>query len=373
MKIISLVGARPQFTKLGPLTKAVQDWNLLNPGSIRHLILHTGQHYDHGMSGIFFEELEIPEADINLGVGSGTPGFQTARMIEGIEKVLMEEKPAMLIIFGDTNSTLAGAVAASKLHIPIGHIEAGLRSFNKKMPEEINRIASDHISDLLFAPTPTAIENLTREGLEKKTFFTGDIMYDAVLQHSKIAQTKSEIIGHLNITPHNYYLATVHRAENTDDLVILEALLSILNLISEKFYPVVFPIHPRTANKIKTSLPHWSPKSTLRIIEPVGYLDMLQLLSHARMAFTDSGGLQKEAFFLNCPCITMRNETEWVETVSAGGNTIAGVQPEAVYNACVNWEDRISSQGNIDFTPNIIPAFGSGNSAKEILRLTLNH
>lgn len=362
IKLMSLVGARPQFIKLAPLVKAIESRNAGSSDTrIDHYIIHTGQHYDHGMSDIFFDELEIPHPDINLGVGSGAHGAQTGKMLEGIEKILMDEKPDMLIIFGDTNSTVAGALAAAKLHIPIAHIEAGLRSFNRKMPEEINRIMSDHVSELLLAPTPTAIANLRNEGLEARTISSGDIMYDTVILNSKLADQKSTILQRLGLQPKSYAIATCHRAENTNDTQRLANIMNSFNKIADEHFPVVFPMHPRTKNMLPNVLPDWKPSDKLVILEPLGYLDMVQLIANANMALTDSGGLQKEAFFLECPCVTMRDETEWIETVEAGGNIITGADPKKIINAVRHWE-RMAKQGN-SFTEKLQETFGEGNSA----------
>lgn len=362
IKLMSLVGARPQFIKLAPLVKAIQNHNLGSlDRKIDHFIIHTGQHYDHGMSDIFFDELEIPFPDINLGVGSGPHGAQTGKMLEGIEKILMDEKPDMFIIFGDTNSTVAGALAAAKLHIPIAHIEAGLRSFNRKMPEEVNRIMSDHVSELLLAPTPTAIANLQHEGLQARTISSGDIMYDTVLLNSKLAEKKSTILETIRMEAGSYAIATCHRAENTNDPQRLANIMNCFNEIATDHFPVVFPMHPRTKNMLPNVLPDWKPAENLIILEPLGYLDMVQLIGHANMALTDSGGLQKEAFFLECPCVTMRDETEWTETVEAGGNIITGADPQKIMDAVRHWE-KMNSEGHT-FTESLKETFGEGTSA----------
>ncbi|MDX1907259.1 MAG: UDP-N-acetylglucosamine 2-epimerase (non-hydrolyzing) [Bacteroidia bacterium] len=371
MKWMSVVGARPQFVKLAPLLKAIDRYNARQGSKVlEHLTIHTGQHYDKDMSDIFFEELEIPHADFNLGVGSGRHGRQTARMLEGIEELLIAHQPSVLIIFGDTNSTLAAAVAAAKLHIPIAHIEAGLRSFNRRMPEEINRIASDHISDLLLAPTPTAMDNLQHEGLGPKSVNTGDIMYDTVLHNSQLAAQKSNILQNLELTSGSYAVATVHRAENTDDVQRLRNLLEVFNEVAEGGLPIVFPIHPRTRHLLPTTLPDWSPSPNLKLITPVGYLDMLQLTAHARIAFTDSGGLQKEAMFLNTPCITLRDETEWVETVESGANIITGADPVKIREAYQHWHS-LTASGAPDFTDITAPYFGQGDASDKIVEAIL--
>jgi UDP-N-acetylglucosamine 2-epimerase len=337
-KIINIVGARPQFIKLAPLSK------ILRENKFKDIIVHTGQHYDENMNDLFFKELEIPEPDYNLGIGSGNHGEQTGKMLIEIEKVLLKEKPDLVIVFGDTNSTLAGALATSKLHIPLAHVEAGLRSFNKKMPEEINRIVVDHLSDLLFCPTQTAVENLEKEGITKGVYLVGDIMFDALIHFSKISEKKSKILEKLNLKPKNYYLATVHRAENTDNY---ERLKNILTAFSKLDKVVVFPIHPRTKKMIE----YFGLNNLLDgilVIEPVGYLDIIRLEKNAKAILTDSGGVQKEAFWLKVPCITLRDETEWLETVKYGWNRIVGSDVESIKNAIKN----IEPGRNLDFNNN---------------------
>lgn len=329
MKIISIVGARPQFIKLAPLSKE------LRSSGFNEIIVHTGQHYDENMSDLFFEELEIPKPNYNLGIGSGSHGEQTGRMLIALEEVILKESPDLIIVYGDTNSTLAGALCASKLHIKLAHVEAGLRSFNKKMPEEINRIVADHLSDILFVPTQTALENLKREGIIDGVYLVGDLMFDALMHFSKISQTKSKILEALNLTPKSYYLATIHRAENTDNY---DRLKNILESLAELDSLVVFPIHPRTLNRVRAyKLEHLLEK--LLVIDPVGYLDMIQLEKNAQIILTDSGGVQKEAFWLRVPCITLRDETEWIETIKYNWNRLVGVDRDKILEAVLNIKD----------------------------------
>lgn len=317
MKLIHIVGARPQFVKLAPLYKSLQE-------KAEQLIIHTGQHYDEKMSKIFFEDLAIPRPDYNLNINQGSHAYQTAEMMKGIEEILLEIKDCALIIYGDTNSTLAGALAAAKLEIPIVHIEAGLRSFNRSMPEEVNRILADRISNYLFAPTQTAVNNLKAEGLADITYNTGDIMTDSINQNIAIAKEKSEVMSNLGLEPNSYYLLTLHRPYNVDDPLKLGKILSLLNELDKQ---VLFPIHPRTRKILENNLTETI--SNIRLIEPQGYLDFLILQQNSAKIITDSGGIQKEACILKRPCITLRSETEWVETVESGVNLlITEIKPD---------------------------------------------
>ena len=365
MKFVSIVGARPQFVKLAPLAR-VFDSRQERGERIDHLIIHTGQHYDPEMSAVFFKDLGIPEATYHLGVGSGTHGYQTGRMLEQIERVLTDVCPDMVVVYGDTNSTVAGSLAAAKLHIPVAHVEAGVRSFNRRMPEEINRVATDHLADLLLAPTPSAMVNLTREGLADRAVWTGDIMFDALLMWRAVAERESQVLSRLELSPGTYGVVTVHRAENTDDPEKLETMLAVLEEIARDWgYPLIFPVHPRTDKVIHQMPASRIPSAGLRYIEPLGYLDMLHLVRSSRMVLTDSGGLQKEALFLDCPCITLREETEWVESASAGGNIIAGTDPSRMKEAVATWEQRLSVRA-YRAEPEALAAFGGGRSAHQI-------
>ena len=326
MKIITVVGARPQFIKAAVVSRAIAD----HPG-LREIILHTGQHFDREMSGIFFEEMGIPEPHYNLGVVSPSHGEMTGRMLAGIERVLLAETPDVVMVYGDTNSTLAGALAARKLDVKVVHVEAGLRSRNMRMPEEINRILTDRISDLLCCPTDRAVRNLRDEGFGEfpcRVVKTGDVMFDAALHFMEIARTRSTILSDLRLTAGKFILCTVHRAENTDDPKRLSSILQALDILSREIR-VVFPVHPRTEKTIRGN----GFSLAFPTIRPVGYLDMIRLVQDAEVVLTDSGGLQKEAFFFRRPCVTLREETEWVELVEGGYNRVAGVEPDRVVSA----------------------------------------
>jgi UDP-GlcNAc3NAcA epimerase len=322
VKIVSVVGARPQFIKAAAVSRELR---------ARHteVLIHTGQHYDYEMSGVFFDGLEIPPPDVNLGVGSGSHGVQTAAMLKGIEDVLLRERPDCLLVYGDTNSTLAGALAASKLSVPVAHIEAGLRSFNRRMPEEINRVVVDHLSDLLLCPSETAAGHLANEGISINVRVVGDVMLD-VLNWAKqrVAEQPPEALHRLGLTRGSHLLATVHRSENTDDGLRLARILAAFNELEER---IVFPVHPRTRKAIATLGCHVKPH--VNLIDPVGYLDMVALTDSARMVLTDSGGLQKEAYWLGVPCVTLRDETEWIETVEAGWNRLTGADSASILDA----------------------------------------
>jgi UDP-GlcNAc3NAcA epimerase len=335
MKVVTVIGARPQFIKAAVVRRAIQALNGNDSkGRIQEILVHTGQHYDYLMDQVFFKELELPRPEYHLGVGSGSHGSQTGKMLERIESVLQKEKPELVMVYGDTNSTLAGALAAAKLHIPVAHVEAGLRSYRRNMPEEINRLLTDHLSTLLFCPTPQAVRNLTREGIKtgKENRWVknvGDVMYDSILFYSRLAEKRSTILEDLNlfnpqsaISNPQYYLATLHRAENTDDPERLESILKALDELG-RVTPVILPLHPRTRKMMKVY--HLlSECRAIKLIEPVPYLDMLKLEKNASAILTDSGGVQKEAYWLKVPCVTLREETEWMETVQSGWNVLAG-------------------------------------------------
>lgn len=323
MRLLSIVGARPQFVKMAVLVRAAA------ARALEHRIIHTGQHYDPGMSDVFFQELGIPAPDHYLGVGSGSHGVQTGEMLKRLEPILTSEKPDWILLYGDTNSTLAGAVVASKLGLKVAHIEAGLRSFNRHMPEELNRVVADHLSDLLLCPTAAAVTNLEREGLASKIVLTGDIMYDAFLNDVARAEQQDDSLAN-KWAPRTFALATVHRAENTDDPARLRSIMEAIDEVSRDICPVVLPLHPRTRKALSDtglSLRH------AVVLEPVSYLQMLLLETHARMILTDSGGVQKEAYFAKVPCVTLRDETEWVETLPNGCNVLTGADTRAIMHA----------------------------------------
>jgi UDP-GlcNAc3NAcA epimerase len=358
MKIVTIIGARPQFIKAAVVSRALRQ-----QPTVKEVLVHTGQHYDANMSDVFFKELEIPHPDYNLGIGSGPHGEQTGRMLEAIEKILHQEKPDTVLVYGDTNSTLAGALAAAKLHIPVAHVEAGLRSFNRQMPEEINRILTDHVSNLLFAPTITAVNNLTTEGISGKVVTrVGDVMYDAAKFYAAKSAQMSRVLGQLQVRSKNFVLATIHRAENTDVPDRLKIILQGLTLVARKI-PVVLPLHPRTCAMIrKLQLP--APLG-VKIIEPVGYLDMIELERNAVVIATDSGGVQKEAYFHRVPCVTLRDETEWTELLASGWNFLcAPVSPAKLAKCIFAVVGKQGTRGNL---------YGNGRTAERIVERLLAH
>ena len=361
MKILTIVGARPQFIKAAPVSRAIRKQNT-------ETLVHTGQHYDDNMSGVFFRELGIPAPDYNLEVGSGGHGEQTGLMLQRLEPLVEQEQPDLLLVYGDTNSTLAGALTAAKLHIPLAHVEAGLRSFDRRMPEEINRVVADQLSNLLFCPTLTAVDNLKREGigsnekLDQHIYEVGDVMYDAVLHNLALAETHAvPQLASLGVKPQGYTLATVHRAASTDDADRLRSIVAALAQIGSKAQPVIFPVHPRT-RKVMATL-GIVPGDKVRLIEPVGYLEMLNLERNARLIITDSGGVQKEAYFLAVPCLTLRDETEWVETVASGWNRLVGTDTNKIVTEAQGW-----AQGSTPTDPPP-PLFGNGHAGERIAEM----
>ena len=374
MKIATIIGARPQFIKAAAVSRAIAKHNNLThnplpitcckapithyPSPITEIIIHTGQHYDDEMSAIFFRELEIPKPKYNLNIGSGTHGTQTGKMLSGIEDVLLKEKPDWVLIYGDTNSTLAGAVSAAKLHIPIAHVEAGLRSFNRLMPEEINRVVADHISHLLLCPSQVAVNNLSAEGISKGVKIVGDVMADALQFAARHIQTKADIKKKLQLQNQTYLLATIHRAENTDNKERLQNIISALNALEDT---IILPIHPRT-RKILHDM-NLTLKPHVRIIDPVGYFDMIALEYSARMILTDSGGIQKEAYWLKVPCVTLRDETEWLETVENGWNILTGANSAKIIKAVKTFKSPAKH-------PQL---YGNGKAAEKCLKTLLKY
>ena len=361
MKICTIIGARPQFIKAAMVSKAVRE----SGGRVTEVIVHTGQHYDHKMSQSFFDQLDIPEPKYHLDVGSGSHGDQTGRMLSSIEKVLIEEKPDAVLVYGDTNSTIAGSLAAAKLHIPVGHVEGGMRSFNRRMPEEINRVVTDHVAKWHFCSNQNAVDNLRYEGIIEDVHLVGDVMHDAVMLYRGVAQEKSDILQRLGLMDEavegviparlkqessqdvgsessitKYVLATVHRAENTDDSQRLRNIFEALAEISNEI-PVVLPLHPRTQKAVDDAglRSLITDCTSLIITDPVPYLDILKLEANASVILTDSGGMQKEAFWFGVPCVTMRDETEWVETVEAGMNRIVGADKSAICEVVEGYRD----------------------------------
>ncbi len=363
MKITTVVGARPQFVKAAPVSRA-----LASRGALEVLI-HTGQHYDPRLSEVFFQQLALRAPDHHLGIGSASHGAQTGRMLEAVEAILLGGRPDWLLVYGDTNSTLAGALAAAKLGIPVAHVEAGLRSFNRTMPEEINRVVTDHVADLLFCPTEASVANLRAEGITRGVHQVGDVMYDAALGYLRLAEAGPSPLGALGLAPRGYYLATLHRAGNTDDPVRLRALLTLLGSLDA---PVVFPVHPRTA-KVMEAL-RISAAGTLKPIPPASYLDMLLLERHARAIVTDSGGVQKEAYFFGVPCLTLRSETEWVETVDAGWNALVDADADrfrAALARLASWSGKEAPFGALAGAPPRRDLYGTGHAADAIAEVLL--
>jgi UDP-GlcNAc3NAcA epimerase len=352
MKIVTVVGARPQFIKAAPVSRVLRKQH-------HELLVHTGQHYDYSMSQVFFDELGLPEPDANLGIGSGSHARQTGEMLIGLEKVLLSVRPDRVLLYGDTNSTLAGALAAAKLQIPVAHVEAGLRSFNRAMPEEHNRVLTDHCSDLLFCPTQTAVGNLNREGIAQGVHLVGDVMLDAALQHGDVARRRSTLLQEMGLTGQSFALATIHRPYNTDDPTRLREIIHALGALD---VPVVLPIHPRTRDLLARIRNPQSAIRNLISVGPLSYLDTLMLEQNARLILTDSGGVQKEAYFFGVPCVTLRPETEWVETVASGWNRLAWGDTAVILEA---------ARGPWPSVPPL-PIFGDGHAAERIVATLSN-
>ncbi|WBY00727.1 UDP-N-acetylglucosamine 2-epimerase (non-hydrolyzing) [Ramlibacter tataouinensis] len=354
MKVLTVVGARPQFVKAATVSRAFRSCQ----PQVDEVIVHTGQHFDANMSAVFFEEMQIPQPQYQLELGGLGHGAMTGRMMESVEAILQKERPDWVLVYGDTNSTMAGALAAVKLHIPVAHVEAGLRSFNRAMPEEINRVVADHVSSLLFAPTEVAVRNLANEGIAGgKVVRSGDVMYDAALFYSQRASGTA--LQQIGLEPRKYFLATIHRAENVDDPARLEVIVQALARCAATL-PVLLPIHPRTRKKLaETGLLKGLDTGKLRLVDPVGYLDMVQLEQHAAVVLTDSGGVQKEAYFFGVPCVTIRDETEWVELVECGANRLA---PPTSVQAVVDAALAAAAQRQ----PAPPGLYGDGRSAQSI-------
>jgi UDP-GlcNAc3NAcA epimerase len=354
----TVVGARPQFIKAAVVSRALR-----STSGTEEILVHTGQHYDENMSDVFFEELEIPHPDIHLGVGSGSHAVQTGQMLEKLERVFIDEKPDCVLVYGDTNSTLAGALGAAKLHLPVAHVEAGLRSFNRRGPEEINRVLVDHVSNMLFAPTEAAVENLRREGIAGYgVHLVGDVMYDAAMYYGAKAEQMSTILDKLDLAPAGYVLATVHRAENTDDPKRLQAIVGGLRMVAEEL-PVIMPLHPRTRAALAREGMLEKESQHIRLTDPLGYMDMMMLEKNSRLVATDSGGVQKEAFFYRVPCVTLREETEWVELVELGWNVcVPPKQPSIIYEAIMERTSLSSTLAGTDL-PGL---YGEGNAGSLI-------
>lgn len=375
MKIVTILGARPQFIKAAAVSRAIETFNRSSKAGskkrIREILVHTGQHYDYLMDRVFFEELRLPKPDYHLGAGSGSHAVQTGRMLEGVERVLEKDKPDITIVYGDTNSTLAGALTAAKLNIPVGHVEAGLRSYRRSMPEETNRLLADHLSTLLFCPTAQAVQNLSKEGIRNGDKAVvenvGDVMYDSILYYSQIAEKKSTILHHLNLfNPQSaignprYYLATLHRAENTDNPSRLKSILRALKEIGKDF-PVILPLHPRT-KKMMGMQGLIKEVKGIQLIDPVSYLDMLKLEKQARVILTDSGGVQKEAYWFRVPCVTLRDETEWMETIQGGWNVLAGARTKKIIEEVRHKAERKPAPGGKGI-------FGDGKASEKIVQV----
>lgn len=348
MVFLTVVGVRPQFIKAAALRRALHSGH-------REVLVHTGQHYDDGMSDVFFRTLDLPQPAYHLGVGSGSHGEQTARMLVGIEQVIVKERPDLVLVFGDTNSTLAGALAAAKLGVPVAHVEAGCRSYDRRMPEELNRLVTDRLSEILFCPTPSSVRNLEKEGIVAGVHHVGDVMLDLLRANPVSPSDADALLQSLGLGRRGFVLATIHRAANTDDPERLRAILDVLQRIDE---PVIFPVHPRT-RQVMDALGS-VPGCRLRLVDPVGYHDMIVLMENARIVLTDSGGVQRETYFLGTPCLTLRDSTEWPETVDAGWNRVVGIDRAAILEAVRSWQP-VSARSDV--------AFGGGHAAERMVRV----
>lgn len=348
MKIACIVGVRPEFIQAEPVINELKKHDVI--------LVHTGQHYDYEMSKIFFDELSIPEPNYHLGAGSGSHGHQTANILKGVENVFLKEEPDCVLVFGDTNSTLSGALASVKLHIPLAHVEAGLRSFDRQMPEEINRVVVDHISNVLFSPTDTAITNLRTEGIFNCVYNTGDVMYDSLIQKMNHIKNNKNILSELGLDSKKYILMTLHRSENTDNIHNLKNVLKAVGESNTKF---VFPIHPRTKKLLRDSSIISILDNNIQMVEPLGYLNFLRILTGASKVLTDSGGVQKQAFMLGVPCITLRENTEWVETVKCGWNVLVGTSKDRI-KQMINTFDPLNDLSRV---------YGDGNASKKISKI----
>ena len=356
MKIVTVIGARPQFIKAAAFARVARQ-----AGDVVERMVHTGQHHDDNMSRVFFQQLDIPEPSLNLGISGGTHGAMTGRMLEAVEAAITAEAPDWVLVYGDTNSTLAGALAAVKLHVPVAHVEAGLRSWNRRMPEEINRVVTDHVATLLLAPTEAAVANLRREGIdENRIHLVGDVMFDAALHYGARSETDPAVLARTGVEGSPYALATIHRAENTDHPERLRAIVDGLLEVAETI-PVVMPLHPRTRNALETLGILGAAAAGLRLREPLGYLDMTALERRAAVIVTDSGGVQKEAYFHRVPCVTLRDETEWVELVEHGWNTLC--VPDGGPRIAATIRERIGTEGAD------VRLYGAGNASASILSL----
>ena len=354
LRLVTVVGARPEFVQVGTIARAIE-CGYGPTGALEHILVHTGQHYDHDMSRVFFEQLRLPEPDHHLGIGSEPHGSQTGEMLSGLDSLLTELAPDVVMVFGDTNSTLAGTLASAKLRIPLAHVESGLRSFNLAMPEEINRKVADHLATILFCPSEKAVANLAREGIKEGVYLTGDVMYESMIHSLSLVPDESSIISRLDVRPGQYVLVTTHRAENTDDPEHLRQILLGISDVARLGLDVIFPVHPRTRSRLE----HGLLDAGVRLVDPLAHVETMILVKNAALVMTDSGGLQKEAYWLGTPCVTMRDETEWVETVEKGWNVLAGADRRRISQAA----SRMAS-GPL---PERQPLYGEGTKVSSII------